>query len=1099
MTRRKAGWLRWMTGIACACTAMLQASTAGAQGLVGYVLTTTNVLHTIDVENPGTSLASVTITGVAAGETLVGIDIRPVNGGLYALGVNATTDTMTLYHIAPQTGFAAVVGTGGFTSGGNLPDPAVARYGVDFNPTVDRLRITTNQSGAGPAVPGLNFRVNPNTGALVQADTDINPAPISIDEIAYTNNGISATVTTLYTISSAQNALYIQSPANSGTQTAFIALSQPVTAVLGFDLDPLTVVAASNAPVTPTSHLAYAVVTTASGTGLAHINLLSGAVGSIAPIAGGITNIRGLAVSTSISGELPVITLVNNGTDLRRFTTAAPGMTVTAAINPAGIVAGDQLKAIDFRPQTGQLYALGHNSVANTVQVYLVDPWANAAGTTASVTAIGPPVALTDAGPSAFGFDFNPTVDRIRVVTNVGENFRLNPNNGTLAGTDTDINPAGSVVTGAAYTNNFGQPLIGGTTTMYTIDATNDRLAIQAGGSGSPNNGTQTELHPITLGGSPLDFSGINGFDIPSSVRTGALSTPATGKAYAALFVGGLEKLYAIELSDGTATDLGNIGNGLADMVGLTVGEVPPILTHTTVITPTAHVGLGETVTLIATVEPAGVTGSVTFFANGSNIGTVPLSAAGQATLNVSNLAVGDYQITASYSGSGAHTTSTTAQPLALVVGNFRQHFAEGATGFFQTSIGVLNASATKVANVTLKLFPEGAATITQTFTLQPLKRQSIDVNAIMAAASLAGGVSTLIEADQPIAATRQMTWGAPQIWGSSLESGVPDTGTTWFFAEGATGVFSLYFLIENPQSTQANVTFTHLLEGGAAPIVRNVSVAPASRKTFYINEVPGAEAASLSTIISSSVPIVAERAMYINTTSRQWEGGTASAGSRALSTNWSLAEGATGFFFTYLLLGNPNMTDASVTVRYQLPDGTTIDKMYTVTGQSRRTIDVRGEDPQLASTSVGMTITSSIPIVAERAMWWGLPFYEGSVAFGSTQTGSLWAIGEGIEGQAANEATFVLVSNSSATAGTVRFTVVYNDGTSEQQDVPLPGSARQTVRIGTSFPNSQNKAFSVVVESLTGGVPITVEYSRYQSPAGFLDAGGAALATRVR
>ena len=60
-------------------------------------------------------------------------------------------------------------------------------------------------------------------------------------------------------------------------------------------------------------------------------------------------------------------------------------------------------------------------------------------------------------------------------------------------------------------------------------------------------------------------------------------------------------------------------------------------------------------------------------------------------------------------------------------------------------------------------------------------------------------------------------------------------------------------------------MTLTHLLEGGAAPVVQTVSVPAASRRTFNINEVPGLATAALSTVITSTVPVVAERAMYLN------------------------------------------------------------------------------------------------------------------------------------------------------------------------------------------------------------------------------------------
>lgn len=317
-------WLRQAVIIASLGSLLLTfiSGTAWAQGQTGYVLTTTNQLITIDVNNPGTALASVAITGVVAGETLVGIDVRPENGYIYGLGVNHTADTMTVYAISARTGVAALIGAGGFAGAGNLPDPAVARYGIDFNPAVDRLRVTTNQAGAGPAVPGLNFRLNVSSGNFVAADNDINPAPVSIDEIAYTNNGRNGAITTLYTISSAQGALYIQNLPNSGTQTLAILLSQSLTAVHGFDLDSQAVTTTSNTAVTAGSSQAFAVVTAGGATGLVRINLLTGAVSAVAPIANNTTNIRGFAVrDVRVPGSFPATALDASAPALIRFNT----------------------------------------------------------------------------------------------------------------------------------------------------------------------------------------------------------------------------------------------------------------------------------------------------------------------------------------------------------------------------------------------------------------------------------------------------------------------------------------------------------------------------------------------------------------------------------------------------------------------------------------------------------------------------------------------------------------------------------------------------------------------------------------------------------
>lgn len=136
--------------------------------------------------------------------------------------------------------------------------------------------------------------------------------------------------------------------------------------------------------------------------------------------------------------------------------------------------------------------------------------------------------------------------------------------------------------------------------------------------------------------------------------------------------------------------------------------------------------------------------------------------------------------------------------------------------------------------------------------------------------------------------------------------------------------------------------------------------------------------------------------------------------------------------------------------------------------------------------------------------MWWGRPWYEGDVSQGSTETGTVWAVGEGAEGGAADESTFLLVSNAAADPGRVRVTVVFDSGESVPREYPLIASARRTIRILDDFPLAADRRFSVLVESLpeepAAAVPLTVEVARYQSASGrFGEGGGAALATRIR
>jgi hypothetical protein len=408
-------------------------------------------------------------------------------------------------------------------------------------------------------------------------DGGINGPTVSVQETAYTNSAPSATVTTQYTVDQTIDALCIQNPPNTGTQTVCMPLSVPVETVQGFDIPPSVTVSASNAAATGSG---TAVVRASGRTQdeLVSINLATGGVTTAGPISA--TGVVGIALQQPAA--MPIFALSGDGTQLYRLQSNALNTPVTLTIT--GIVSGETLVGIDFRPQTGQLYAFGVNATADNGTVYVIDPQSGAAsvvGTAGSVAFLTTAGAVVDLPPvsAGYGFDFNPTVDRIRVVTGTGVNFRVNPNNGVAVDNDGNAangtNPDGSInggpanttgVTAAAYTNSFGQSLTGGVTTQYVIDPVSNMLFIQ----NPPNNGTLTAGQPITLNGNTLDFVEANGFDIPSTVRVTTSAAPATGSGFAALTVGSSTRLYSIDLSNGRATDLGMLPMGVS---GLTVGE----------------------------------------------------------------------------------------------------------------------------------------------------------------------------------------------------------------------------------------------------------------------------------------------------------------------------------------------------------------------------------------------------------------------------------------------------------------------------------------------------------------------------------------------
>ena len=149
---------------------------------------------------------------------------------------------------------------------------------------------------------------------------------------------------------------------------------------------------------------------------------------------------------------------------------------------------------------------------------------------------------------------------------------------------------------------------------------------------------------------------------------------------------------------------------------------------------------------------------------------------------------------------------------------------------------------------------------------------------------------SSLIEADVQVVADRTMTWGAGG-YGSHAERGVlTRTATTWFLAEGAThGSFDLFYLIQNPGPVAAVVEIAYLRPAPLTPIIRPYVVAPNSRQTIHVDDVPGLAETDVSAAIrtTNSVPIIVERAMYFTRPDQVFAAGHESAGVTAPQTRW--------------------------------------------------------------------------------------------------------------------------------------------------------------------------------------------------------------------
>ncbi|MBA2353203.1 MAG: hypothetical protein H0V80_00895 [Acidobacteria bacterium] len=434
------------------------------------------------------------------------------------------------------------------------------------------------------------------------------------------------------------------------------------------------------------------------------------------------------------------------------------------------------------------------------------------------------------------------------------------------------------------------------------------------------------------------------------------------------------------------------------------------------------------------------------------------------------------------------------------------RYLAEGASSdFFATRLALANPGLTP-ASVLLRFQTPAGGAVTYVVTVPAQRRATIDPGAI-----LGPGLqefSTVIESDVLVAVDRTMRWTRAQGYGSHTERAVEAPATTWYFAEGATGstaAFNLFYLVQNPGARSVTLNVRYLRGAPAAPLVRTYTIAPNSRFNIWVNqEGPELAQAEVSAVMTASAPVIVERAMYSNRAGQTFGAGHESAGVVAPAANWFLAEGATGSFFDlFVLIANPGDVPADVRATYLLPDGTTVVKSYLVAPQSRFNIWVDQEDARLADTAVGTAIASlnDVPIIVERAMWWpGGNWHGAHNSPGSTTTAARWALAEGEVGGPANTQTYILIANTTPTAGEVRVRLLFEDAPPIERIVTVPGSSRANIAVQTDFAEAAGRRFAAVVESV-GTVPLAlvVERAMYTDAGGVVWASGTnALATRL-
>ena len=490
------------------------------------ILTNNGLITSINRDMPNSIISSVKISMLEAGDQLVGIDYRPKDEKLYAIGLLGN-----IYTLNPNTGVATFLrklfADPTDINDGNTPFIKILGdanlISVNFNPAADRLRVITNT--------GQNLRINVDTGATItdgQISSTSSISPV-VMAAAYTNAFSGTATTKLYSIDQVSGRVYLQN-ANAGT----LGVSAP----LGDNLDK----AGSGFDIDPVNNVGYAALKVSGSykfyqLNLANVGTSSNAIFTTNELDSTYTKrgVRGIALKRDKNATAEGFGLSTNN-KLIRFSLNNPNSVIEKSIT--GLLVDEKLIGIDFRLRTdtdqfGKLYGL-----TNKANIYVLN---TETGETSLVSVLRPALnsTYTVLDGKDFAVDFNPAADRLRVISNTGQSLRINVDTGETI-QDGNINGISSaIISAAAYTNSFKTSAPSISTELFDLEQTNKTLVKQD----PPNTGV---LNPI--GGLGVSLGLNNGFDIVGGDNGYALASIAS-------LTSGPSVLYRIDISTSTMSD----------------------------------------------------------------------------------------------------------------------------------------------------------------------------------------------------------------------------------------------------------------------------------------------------------------------------------------------------------------------------------------------------------------------------------------------------------------------------------------------------------------------------------------------------------------
>ncbi len=436
--------------------------------------------------------------------------------------------------------------------------------------------------------------------------------------------------------------------------------------------------------------------------------------------------------------------------------------------------------------------------------------------------------------------------------------------------------------------------------------------------------------------------------------------------------------------------------------------------------------------------------------------------AGGQIQVAVPPGVGGDCQVT-------VHSTAWgVSNPVAFRVAQPAWYLAEGSTAWgFDTYISVENPNDQGI-DVRVTYMTEGGPVNGGTFPLKSESQLRLNPAEVVPSTDFSTFVYCVEGLD--IAVDRTMSWNGGIEGHNSI--GVNSPQKAWYFPEGCSDYgFETWLCVQNPNGSDATCDITYMIEG-AAPVTVKKVVRAGSRASFSMAADIGARNASIE--LTSDLPVIPERSMYRNDRRE----GHDSIGATGAAPGFYLAEGTTAWgFTTYVLVQNPNSSAVDVNITYMTPDGPKAhpENPVSMPPDSRKTIRV---NDYLPGTDFSTRVTGSLPIIAERSMYWvsgtgeachdsiGLETPHGRFFLPDGQTSG-------------GRETWTTVQNPGSSEVAVVVTYMTSDGARNvTRTEKIPANSRRTFNMAEH--SGIDGRASVMVRSLTTGGKVIVERAMY-------------------